>query len=140
MQVIRLFDDAILPKRATTGAAGYDLCSREELTIPPGTLWCVSTGLSIKMPPGVYGRIAPRSGITVRYNAHVGAGVIDPDYTGELKVVLCNHGKIDFNIKKGDRIAQLVLEKFEVAEVQEVKEFEGAPTDRGAGGFGSTGI
>ena len=140
MQVIRLFDDAILPRRATPGSAGYDLCSRESLVIQPGNLWRVSTGLSIKMPDGVYGRIAPRSSVTVKNNAHVGAGVIDPDYTGELKVVLCNNGKVDFKIEPGDRIAQLVLEKFEIADVIEVKQFEGAPTERGAGGFGSTGI
>jgi dUTP pyrophosphatase len=141
MQVIRLFEDAILPKRATSGSAGYDLFANESLTIQPGNLWCVSTGLSIKMPPGVYGRIAPRSGITVKYNAHVGAGVIDPDYTGEIKVVLCNNGKVDFRVSAGDRIAQLILEKFEIVDVKEVDGFsEVSVSERGSGGFGSTGI
>jgi dUTP pyrophosphatase len=69
----------------------------------------VSTGIAVVLPKGVYGRVAPRSGLAVKHGIQVGAGVIDPDYTGEVKVVLFNHGEKDFEVKKGDRIAQLVL-------------------------------
>jgi deoxyuridine 5'-triphosphate nucleotidohydrolase len=91
----------------------------------------------VKVPDGTYGRIAPRSGITVKHNVHVGAGVIDSDYTGEIKVVLCNNGKQVVQFKAFDRVAQLVLEKIEIAEVIEVTELNA--TSRGSGGFGSTG-
>jgi dUTP pyrophosphatase len=99
---------------------------------------CIPTGIAIKVPPGTYGRIAPRSGITVKHNVHVGAGVIDSDYTGEIKVVLCNNGKNAVTFGAFERIAQLVLEKIEIAEVHEVLEL--GETGRGSGGFGSTGI
>ena len=137
MEVKRLHAHAILPRRATDGSAGYDLFSSDAVTIGPGDLVCVSTGIAIRVPPGTYGRIAPRSGVTVKHNVHVGAGVIDADYTGEIKVVLCNNGRNPVDFKAFDRIAQLVLEKNEIAEVIEVQEL--SQTDRGSGGFGSTG-
>lgn len=137
MEVKRLCSEAILPRRATEGSAGYDLFSSVEVIVPPGELVCAPTGISIKLPHGTYGRVAPRSGVTVKYNIHVGAGVIDPDYTGEIKVVLCNNGRDPVTFNKLDRIAQLILEKFEVAEVKEVTEI--GETARGSGGFGSTG-
>jgi dUTP pyrophosphatase len=89
------------------------------------------------LPNGVYGRVAPRSGLAVKHGIQVGAGVVDPDYTGEVKVVLFNHGDKDFEVKKGDRVAQLILERCETPEVEEVGTVE--DTERGAGGFGSTG-
>jgi dUTP pyrophosphatase len=137
MEVKRLHAHAILPRRATDGSAGYDLFSSDAVTMWPGDLVCVPTGIAIKVPPGTYGRIAPRSGITVKHNVHVGAGVIDADYTGEIRVVLCNNGKNAVSFGAFDRIAQLVLEKNEIAEVIEVQEL--GETERGAGGFGSTG-
>jgi len=137
MEVKRLCSHAILPRRATSGSAGYDLFSADAVTLGPGDLVCVPTGIAIKVPPGTYGRIAPRSGITVKYNVHVGAGVIDADYTGEIRVVLCNNGKNPVEFKAFERIAQIVLEKIEIAEVIEVLEL--SETDRGSGGFGSTG-
>ena len=97
----------------------------------------VSTGITVVLPPGVYGRVAPRSGLAVKYGIQVGAGVIDPDYTGEVKVVRFNHGDKDFEVKKGDRIAQLVLEKCDTPPIEEISIVE--DTDRGSGGFGSTG-
>ena len=138
MEVKRLHKYAILPRRATSGSAGYDLFSADAVTLGPGDLACVATGVAIKVPPGTYGRIAPRSGITVKHNVHVGAGVIDADYTGEIKVVLYNNGKDTVEFKAFDRIAQLILEKIEIAEVIEVLKL--GQTDRGSGGFGSTGI
>ena len=122
MEVKRLCSNAILPRRATSGSAGYDLFSADAVILGPGHLVCVPTGIAIKVPPGTYGRIAPLSGISVKHNIHVGAGVIDSDYTGEIKVVLYNNGKDAVEFKAFDRIAQLVLEKIEIAEVHEVLE------------------
>ena len=96
------------------------------------------TDLSIACPPGTYGRVAPRSGLTVKNGIHVGAGVIDADYRGPVGVVLFNLGQEDFVIQVGDRIAQLILEKVCIATVEEVDELDS--TVRGSGGFGSTGI
>ena len=137
MEVKRLCSQAILPRRATDGSAGYDLCCISDVTIPPGELVCASTGLGIKVPPGTYGRIAPRSGVTVKHNVHIGAGVIDSDYTGEVKVVLCNNSKNFVTFRAFERIAQLILENITISKVVEVTEFN--QTMRGAGGFGSTG-
>jgi dUTP pyrophosphatase len=137
MEVKRLHSHAILPRRATAGSAGYDLFSTDAVTLGPGDLVCVPTGIAIRVPPGTYGRIAPRSGVTVKHNVHVAAGVIDEDYTGEIKVVLCNNSKNKVEFSAFERIAQLVLEKIEIAEVIEVQEL--SETDRGSGGFGSTG-
>ena len=137
MEVKRLHTNAILPRRATSGSAGYDLFSSDAVLLWPGDLVCVPTGIAIRVPPGTYGRIAPRSGITVKHNVHVGAGVIDADYTGEIKVVLCNNGKNPVEFKAFDRVAQLIIEKIEVPEIIEVLEL--GETERGSGGFGSTG-
>ena len=138
LRVKKCFPEAKLPIRATPGSAGYDLAASDSKTIPPGGRDLVATGLSIKVPPGTYGRIAPRSGLAVRHGIQVGAGVIDSDYTGEIKVVLFNSDpNKSFVINPGDRIAQLILEKIECPEVEEVSDLNS--TDRGDGGFGSTG-
>ena len=128
---------ATLPKRASTQAAGYDLCSLGGLTIAPGKRVIVPTGLSITVPIGTYGRVAPRSGLAVKHGINVLAGVIDRDYTGEVGVVLVNHNDEDFIINEGDRVGQLIMEKIETPDVEEVEELEA--TERGEGGFGSTG-
>jgi len=99
----------------------------------------IPIGIAIKMPDGVYGRVAPRSGLAVKKGIHVGAGVIDPDYRGEIHVLLFNNGKEPFEISIGDRIAQLILEKFEFHEILLVDSLSNE-TDRGSGGFGSTGV
>ena len=138
LRVRKCFPEAKLPIRATSGSAGYDLAASDAKTIPPGGRDLVATGLSIKVPEGTYGRIAPRSGLAVRNGIQVGAGVIDSDYTGEIKVVLFNSDPNNsFVIKSGDRIAQLILEKIVCPEVEEVSDLNS--TDRGDGGFGSTG-
>ena len=98
----------------------------------------VSTDLSIATPEDTYGRIAPRSGLAAKHFIDTGAGVIDADYRGEVKVLLFNHSEKDFEIKVGDRIAQLVLERIYTPEVMEVENLE--ESVRGAGGFGSTGV
>lgn len=137
LKVQKLSDNAQLPTRGSTKAAGYDLYSTEGLVILPGRRAVVPTGISICLPDGCYGRIAPRSGLAVKHGIQVGAGVVDADYTGELKVVLFNHDTQPYVIKSGYRIAQLVLEQIVTPEVEEV--FSVEETDRGDGGFGSTG-
>jgi len=134
----RLTYDAIIPIRGSGASAGYDLYSVVDTVLPcqAGNA-LVGTGVAIILPPGCYGRVAPRSGLAVKHCIQVGAGVIDPDYTGEVKVVLFNHGDKDFEVKKGDRIAQLVLEKCETPPIEEISIVE--DTGRGSDGFGSTG-
>ena len=109
----------------------------EDCSIPHGGRLLVGTGVAVVLPMNVYGRVAPRSGLTVKHGILVGAGVIDPDYTGEIKVALFNLGDAPFEIKKGDRIAQLILERCETPYVREITEIR--ETERGSGGFGSTG-
>jgi len=137
LNVYKLTSNAILPVRASGGAAGYDLVSVDSYVVLPGRRVVVSTGISIKLPAGTYGRIAPRSGLAVKHGLDTLAGVIDPDYTGEIKVVLHNLDTAQpFVIRPGYRIAQLILEKFEVAEVVEHPPVN---TQRGDAGFGLTG-
>jgi len=141
LNVTKLVPHATLPARSTPGAAGYDLFSTDSYVVLPGRRVVVSTGISVQLPPGTYGRVAPRSGLAVKHGLDTLAGVIDPDYTGEVKVVLQN---LDVNqpfvIRPGYRIAQLILEKFEVADVVEIPSECTQLTERGAAGFGSTGI
>lgn len=140
MEVVRLQPTAILPSRGSADAAGFDLYSIDHYVVFPGQRVVVSTGIGLqKLPSGTYGRIAPRSGLAVKHGLDVLAGVVDPDYRGEIKVVLLNTDlRNPFVIKPGYRIAQLVLEKYEVADVIEVVG-DFSTTERGAGGFGSTG-
>ena len=116
--VKRLVKDAILPTRGSGGAVGYDLYSIEECTVPPTHRALVGTGIATLLQVGVYGRVAPRSGLAVKHGIQVGAGVVDPDYTGEIRVVIFNHGDKDFESKKGDLNAQLILELCETARVE----------------------
>jgi deoxyuridine 5'-triphosphate nucleotidohydrolase len=128
---------AQLPTRGTPGSAGYDLAADEDTNLWPGERRLISTGVSVAVPAGTYGRIAPRSGLAVKKGLDVMAGVIDPDYRGEVKVLAVNLGQTPIVIGQGDRIAQLVLERFEAAEVVQVETLDG--TERGTGAFGSTG-
>lgn len=139
VNVKRLSEHAKLPVKATVGSAGYDLSSAVDAVISPGSRELISLGICIQVPKGTYGRIAPRSGLAVRNGIQVGAGVIDSDYTGEVKVLLFNHGTESFTVTRGDRIAQLIIEKIiDDAEINLVSDF--AETVRGSGGFGSSGI
>ena len=138
LKVQKLSNNATLPKRSTDGAAGYDLCASQDCTIPAGGKGLVQTGLAISFPAGLYARIAPRSGLALKRFIDVGAGAVDHDYRGEVDVVLFNHGDQDFQVKMGDRIAQLILEKIDTPPVKEVQDLDN--TVRGTGGFGSTGV
>lgn len=141
LYVKRLTATAVLPTRSTPNAAGYDLFSTESYVIKPGDRAVVSTGIQIGLPDGVYGRVAPRSGHAVKNGLCVGAGVIDRDYQGEVKVILFNHDQREsFVIKPGYRIAQLILEKLDdQSPVVEVDSIQYPGSDRGTAGFGSTG-
>lgn len=137
LQVKKLVPEAQLPKRGSEHAAGYDLTSAVDCTIPPRSKALIKTGLSLAIPSGHYGRVAPRSGLAAKHFIDVGAGVIDCDYRGELQVLLFNFNDSAFEVKVGDRIAQLLLEQISTPEVVQVEEL--SETVRGAGGFGSTG-
>ncbi|KAH7627306.1 dUTPase-like protein [Sordaria sp. MPI-SDFR-AT-0083] len=134
----KLSDKARLPTRGSAFAAGYDIYASKETTIPARGKGLVDTDISMAVPEGTYGRIAPRSGLAAKNYIDVGAGVIDADYRGQVKVLLFNHSDVDFQVKEGDRVAQLVLERIYTPEVVEVQELE--ESVRGAGGFGSTGV
>jgi len=138
MLVKRLTPSAVLPIRGSPDAAGFDLAASEPAIAPAGGKAIVKTGLSMAIPAGTYARVAPRSGLAAKKMINVGAGVVDYDYRGEVCVVIFNHGPEDFAISVGDRVAQLVLERVSMAGCVEVEELD--ITQRGAGGFGSTGI
>jgi len=138
LQVKKLNKNAKLPLLGSVNAAGYDLHSLGASTVPARGKALVPTGLAFAIPVGNYGRIAPRSGLAAKHSIDVGAGVIDADYRGEVKVLLFNHSDTDFEISDGDRIAQMIIEKYTLTDLVEVKELE--DTSRGVGGFGSTGI
>jgi len=127
----------VLPAYASAGAAGADLRASEEVEIPPGGRAAVPTGLRLQLPPEHVGLVWPRSGLAVRHGIDTLAGVIDSDYRGEVRVVLVNHGQAAFPVAAGDRIAQLLIQRVERASFVETATL--ADTDRGGGGFGSTG-
>ena len=134
--VKRINSSATIPSRQSAQAAGYDLSAAEPCVIPAYGKGIVKTGLSMTCPDGTYGRVAPRSGLSWKHQIDVGAGVIDQDFTGEIGVVLFNHGGKDLVVNIGDRVAQLVLDRIVTTEVVEVDTLE--ETERGEGGFGST--
>lgn len=143
LYVCRLSKDAKLPTKGTPLSAGYDLYSSEGVTIAPWSKQIVSTGVSMTVPDGTYGRIAPRSGLAHKNSIDVLAGVIDHGYSGEVKVILMNLSNDIQEFPKHTRIAQLVLEKIENAEVKEVIDITTTlsnQSDRGTCGFGSTGM
>ncbi len=128
-----------LPAYATQGAAGMDVVSAEDVTIAPGARHAVATGLAMAIPAGFEVQVRPRSGLALKHGITVPntPGTIDSDYRGELKVILINHGAEPFEIRRGDRVAQLVLAPVTQAAWLEVEELD--ETARGEGGFGSTG-
>lgn len=128
-----------LPAYATAGAAGMDVVSAEDVTLAPGARHAVATGLSLAIPAGFEIQVRPRSGLALKHGISVpnAPGTIDSDYRGELKVILINHGEEPFAIRRGDRVAQLVLAPVTRAAWLTVDELEA--TERGEGGFGSTG-
>ncbi|UCH30143.1 MAG: dUTP diphosphatase [Myxococcales bacterium] len=145
LRVHKMRADAIIPRYGTSGAAGLDLaaCLTTSITLEPGGTARVPTGLQIALPPGHEGQVRPRSGLAARHRITVlnAPGTIDEDYRGELQVLLINHGPESFTISHGERIAQLVVAPVVQVEIELVNE-EAAlgGTERGDGGFGSTGV
>ena len=134
------FDGLTLPAYATEGAAGMDVLAAEDVTLQPGARHAVATGLSVGIPPGYEIQVRPRSGLALKHGISVpnAPGTIDSDYRGELKVILINLGASAFEVRRGDRIAQLVLAPVVRASWLKVDELD--ETARGEGGFGSTGV
>jgi dUTP pyrophosphatase len=128
-----------LPSRATTGSAGFDIASAESGTLQPGERRLYGTGFAVAIPPGYEIQIRPRSGLALKFGVTLPntPATIDSDYRGELKVALVNLGQTAFEVTRGMRIAQLVVGRVEPAEFRTVEKLP--PTERGAGGFGSTG-
>ena len=128
-----------LPSYATPGAAGMDVVAAEDLDLSPGQRHAVATGFRVAIPDGYEIQVRPRSGLAFKHGISVPntPGTIDSDYRGELKVLMINHGPDPFPVRRGERIAQLVPAAVTQAGFDEVAEL--AATDRGAGGFGSTG-
>eukprot|EP00571_Detonula_confervacea_P011574 CAMPEP_0172308258 /NCGR_PEP_ID=MMETSP1058-20130122/8916_1 /TAXON_ID=83371 /ORGANISM="Detonula confervacea, Strain CCMP 353" /LENGTH=165 /DNA_ID=CAMNT_0013020637 /DNA_START=189 /DNA_END=686 /DNA_ORIENTATION=+ len=138
LQVKFLSEHAKMPTRGSPQSAGFDLSSAETTMVPAGGRAVVKTDLSIACPEGTYARIAPRSGLAVKKMIDCGAGVVDADYRGNVGVVLFNFGSDDFEVNVGDRIAQLILEQISMVPAVKVEEL--TETQRGEGGFGSTGV
>ena len=132
--------DLPLPAYATDGAAGMDVVSAEDLTLAPGARRAVATGFAVAIPEGYEVQVRPRSGLALKHGVTClnTPGTIDSDYRGEVKVILANLGSDPFEIKRGDRIAQLVPAPVQRATLTEVTRLD--ETERGHGGFGSTGI
>lgn len=137
-KIAKAVPHAVVPKRADSGAAGYDLSACESQVIPAGKWARVDTGIMLEFPGDCYARVAPRSGLAFKNGLDVFAGVVDSSYRGTVAVILMNHSGVDFTVKPGDRIAQLIFERIYTPELVE----EGAlsATERGAGGFGSSGV
>jgi len=134
---IRVSGEGQLPAYASAGAAGADLRASLDVTLAPGAQAVVATGVHVEIPPGHVGLIWPRSGLAVRHGLDTLAGVIDSDYRGEVRVVLVNHGPEAVTLARGDRIAQLLVQRVERAVFTRVDNL--VESDRGPGGFGSTG-
>ena len=128
------------PLQATASAAGHDIHAAEEATLEPGTFRAIATGYAIAIPDGYEGQVRPRSGLAAKHGVTVlnAPGTIDADYRGEVKVILVNHGREPFTLKRNDRIAQLVIAPVTVSVFEPVARLP--ETRRGSGGFGSTGI
>jgi len=138
LPVMKLDDNATVPTRGSKYSAGLDLYSSAETVIPAHGKAIVSTSIAVFLPRNTYGRIAPRSGLTVKHFLDVGAGVIDEDYAGEICVVMFNFGDKDYRVKKGARIAQLIITPVLYLTCEEVGSRKS--TERGEKGFGSTGL
>ena len=139
-KVKKLKENAIIPQYAKPGDAGMDLFSTEKYSVNPGQRVVVSTGIATEFPEGYELQVRPRSGLAMKKGISIvnTPGTVDAGYRGEIGIIIINLGQEVFEINPGDKIAQAVLNKFEVAEIEEASEL--SETVRGAGGFGSTGV
>ena len=137
LEVVKLTERAKSPTRGSPDCAGYDLYSAYDYQISPNDLRLIKTDLILKPPKGTYLHIAPRSSLASKYHLSVGAGVVDPDYRGNCRVLLYNHSEVPYFVNTGDRIAQIICEKIASPIVKIVEELD--ETARGEGAFGSSG-
>ena len=140
MKVVKLSQKATLPTRGSSFSAGLDLYSTISGTLQPLERVLIPLDISIELPDDTFGHILSRSGLSVKHGIHVGAGVIDEDYRGNVAVLLFNLGNTPFEYKVGDRIAQLVVKKYERVEVIEEEFIHLKKSERDKNGFGSTGV
>jgi len=131
-----LSPNATIPSKSTKGSAAFDIYASSCQIVQPNNRLAIKTDISLQIPFGYYGRIAARSGLTIKHNIDIGAGVIDSDYRGEIKPILINNGTKPFHISKNDRIAQIVIEQCADVTFQQVEEL--TQTHRGDKGFGSS--
>lgn len=137
---VKLSDNALLPIHAKPGDAGLDLTSREDVSLQPGSVQIVTTGVCVEIPEGYFGLVAPRSGLSSKHGITLAntPGIIDSGYRGEIHVPLYNIGKEPYEIHKGDRVCQLIIVPYASCQCIEVDDMD--HTDRGDTGFGSSGI
>jgi dUTP pyrophosphatase len=137
---IQKVEDVKTPCYANPGDAGLDLYSAEELILKPGERKVVSTGVKMALPQGYEAQVRPKSGLAAKHGISVvnTPGTVDAGYRGVVGVILINHGQEDFSVEKNTKIAQMVINKVEYADIQEVESLD--DTERGEGGFGSTGL
>jgi len=140
VKIKRIKDNAIIPSYSHDGDAGVDLYSTEDYDLKPGDRVLVSTGLQIAIPKGYEAQTRPKSGLALKHGISIAntPGTIDSGYRGEVGVIAINLGKENFKIEKGKKIAQMVFNKIEKVEFEEVSDLDS--TKRGEGGFGSTGL
>ena len=131
---VKMSANVLTPTKATEGSVGLDFYSPADYIIPPHSQFLIPTQIKLQIPLGYYGRLASKSSLAVLHQLHVGAGVIDQDYTGEIMVLMINAAPRVYSIKKGDPIAQLILEKVSIPILREMKELP--PTIQGAQGCG----
>lgn len=139
MKIKKLSEEAKIPRYAKPGDAGLDVCSIEDFVINPGERYMAKTGLAFEIAEGYELQVRPKSGLASKYGISIvnTPGTLDSGYRGELMVIMINHGKDPYHASKGDKIAQIVVNKYEHVNFKEVDEL--SQTDRGEGGFGSTG-
>jgi dUTP pyrophosphatase len=137
LKIQKLVPHAKIPTRGSPGAAGLDLYASEDTIIPAHGKGIVFTGIAVATPHWTYFRIAPRSGLAMNHSIDVLAGVVDSDYRGEIKIILYNHSNTSYNVNRGDRVAQGILESIVCIDPVEVEQLD--DTLRNTNGFGSTG-
>jgi len=144
VKIKKLYEDSKVPQYATEGSSGVDLCAYLDsypcYTLNPGESWLFPTGICMEIPVGYEGQVRPRSGLAAKHGITVlnTPGTVDNDFRGQIHVCLLNTSNMPYTVHHGDRIAQMVFAKVEKAEFEEVDELQS--TDRGDGGFGSTGV
>ena len=137
IKIKKIVKNAVIPKYAHYGDAGFDLYSTGGYIVKPKETAIVKTGIQIEIPNGYFGSIRDRSGLAVKHSIHTLAGVVDSGYRGEVKVALINLGEIEFVIREKDRIAQMIIQPYEFCRIKESGNL--SETSRGDGGFGSSG-